>query len=98
MAYLAYQFPNENIKLFNGEWIREELENLPDDCFFITDFTKEKMFYFKRNNEIDTIPASALYFKTEDDVFVTNQKSYLNGLQYFIDGFDLMGIEKAIFS
>src|SRR5690554_2896935 len=98
MAYLAYQFPNENIKIFKGEWIKEEFKHLPNDCFFITDFTKNKMFYFSISHEVSTISSSNLHFKTEDDVFVAHQKAYLNGLQYFIDGFDLMGIEKAIFS
>lgn len=98
MACLAYQFPNEEIKVFTGEWIEETLENLPDDCFFITDFTKEKMFYFQIGQTVDSIPESALSYKEADDVFVCNQKAYLNGLQYFIDGFELFGIEKAIFS
>lgn len=98
MACLAYQFPNETIKIFNGEWIEGELENLPDDCFFITDFTKDKMFYFKIGQEVDRIDLSKLTFKNEESVFVANQKAYLNGLQYFIDGFELFGIEKAIFS
>ena len=98
MGSLAYQFPNETIKIFTGEWIEEKLENLPDDCFFITDFTKEKMFYFKIEQEVSTIETSELTLNNEDDVFVSSHKAYLNGLQYFIDGFELFGIEKAIFS
>ncbi|HLW39312.1 MAG TPA: chorismate-binding protein [Brumimicrobium sp.] len=98
MGFLAHQFPNETIKIFTGEWIEEKLENLPDDCFFITDFTKEKMFYFKIEQEVSTIETSQLNFNSEDDVFVSSHKAYLNGLQYFIDGFELFGIEKAIFS
>jgi isochorismate synthase len=98
MACLAYQFPNETTKIFKGEWIEEKLENLPDDCFFITDFTKDKMFYFKIEQEVSRIDSSLLTFNHEDHVFVSNQKAYLNGLQYFIDGFELFGIEKAIFS
>ncbi|HZH85740.1 MAG TPA: chorismate-binding protein [Brumimicrobium sp.] len=98
MACLAYQFPNETIKIFNGEWIEEKLENLPEDCFFITDFTKDKLFYFKIEQEVSSIETAELNFKDEDHVFVSNQKAYLNGLQYFIDGFELFGIEKAIFS
>src|SRR5690554_4086772 len=78
MACLAYQFPNEEIKVFTGEWIEETLENLPDDCFFITDFTKEKMFYFQIGQTVDSIPESALSYKEADDVFVCNQKAYLN--------------------
>lgn len=98
MACLAYQFPNETIKIFNGEWREEKLENLPEDSFFITDFTKDKMFYFKIEQEVSSIATAELNFKSEADVFVANQKAYLNGLQYFIDGFEMLGIEKAIFS
>lgn len=98
MAYLAYQFPNEELKYFNGAWHEKNLEELPEDCFFITDFTKEKTFYFIEEKEISSFSNSDLFIKHEDDVFVANEKAYLNGLQYFIDGFEMFDIEKAIFS
>ena len=98
MAFLAYQFPNKTVKMFSGEWKEGSLENLPEDCFFITDFTKDKVFYFVQEKEVNTVLNSDLTFNTEDDIFVANEKAYLNGLQYFIDGFEMFGIQKAIFS
>lgn len=98
MAYLAYQFPNEGLKYFKGSWHEKKLEELPENCFFITDFTKEKTFYFKEEQEVSDFSNSDLFFNQEDEVFVANEKAYLNGLQYFIDGFEMFGIEKAIFS
>lgn len=98
MAFLAYQLPNEEAKMIKGEWIVSELEHLPEDCFFITDFVKSKVFYFKEEQEVSSFSNSDLSFNNEDDVFVANEKAYLNGLQYFIDGFEMFGIEKAIFS
>lgn len=98
MAYLAYQFPNETVKMYKGEWREEKLENLPDNCFFITDFTKKKTFYFITEQEVSSFSNTDLFFNNEDAVFVANEKAYLNGLQYFMDGFEMFGIEKAIFS
>ena len=98
MAFLAYQFPNETAKIFKGEWLAATLENLPEDCFFITDFTKNKAFYFKAEQKVSTFLNSDLSFNNKEDVFVANEKAYLNGLQYFIDGFEMVGVEKAVFS
>jgi len=98
MAYLAYQFPNEELKRLKGNWKESSIEELPEDCFFITDFTKDKTFYFIEEMEVNAFSNADLFFNHEDSVFVANEKAYLNGLQYFIDGFDMFGIEKAIFS
>ena len=98
MAFLAYQFPNEMVRSYKGEWIASELEALPEDCFFITDFTKDQVFYFKEEQELISFSNSDLYFNNEEDIFIANEKAYLNGLQYFIDGFEMSGIQKAIFS
>lgn len=98
MAILAYQFPNEKMQKLKGKWIESNLESLPEDCFFITDFTKEKTFYFEVGQEVSAISNSDLFLNSEDVVFVANEKAYLNGLQYFIDGFEMFGIQKAIFS
>ncbi|RYM34858.1 hypothetical protein ERX46_05640 [Brumimicrobium glaciale] len=98
MACLAYQFPNGTAKMYKGKWVEKGLEKLPDDCFFITDFTKKKSFYFEIDQEISSFSNADLTFNNEDNIFVANEKAYLNGLQYFIDGFEMFGIQKAIFS
>ncbi|PWH86652.1 chorismate-binding protein [Brumimicrobium oceani] len=98
MACLAYQLPNEELKIYKGIWVESDLERLPEHCFFITDFTKKKVFYFEENETTDSFSNADLVFNKEDSVFVANEKAYLNGLQYFIDGFEMFGIQKAIFS
>ncbi|WP_107039206.1 chorismate-binding protein [Brumimicrobium mesophilum] len=98
MAYLTYQFPNEEVKILKGSWREKSFEDLPENCFFITDFIKEKSFYFIEEEEVSAFSNADLFFNKEDDVFIANEKAYLNGLQYFIDGFEMFGIEKAIFS
>lgn len=98
MSILAYQFPNESVKIYKGIWKREALSNLPDNHFFITDFTKEKMFYFVIEEELSTLSHEMLTFNNDDDVFSVNGRNYMNGLQYFLDGFEESGIEKAIYS
>jgi isochorismate synthase len=98
MGFLAYQFPDETLKMFNGDWIESKLERLPDNCFFISDFTKNKVFYFEKEQEVGRFNNHDLFFNHEDVVFVANEKAYLNGLQYFIDGFEMFDIQKAIFS
>lgn len=98
MSILAYQFPNEEIKIFKGTWKKEILANLPEDHFFITDFTKENIYYFEVNEEIYSFSNESLSINDDDMVFSVNGRYYLNGLQYFLDGFESSEIEKAIYS
>lgn len=98
MAILAYQFPGEGINIFKGKWIEKNLKDLPSDCFFITDFIKNKTFYFIEEETIAHFRNTELFFNKEDAVFVASGKAYLNGLQWFIDGFEENGISKAIYS
>lgn len=98
MGFLAHQFPNEEIQYFEGSWIASTLDQIPESCFFITDFTKDKVYYFKEHNTLENLSNIDFSFSHDDEIFVANEKAYLNGLQYFIDGFELFGIEKAIFS
>ncbi|MFA5574357.1 MAG: chorismate-binding protein [Brumimicrobium sp.] len=97
MGCLIYQLPNQEIKSFQGNWISSSLKNLPDDVFFITDFTKEEVFYFEgiSKGNIDDLVLSS---NADEEVFAVDGRYYLNGLQHFIDGFDDYGIEKAIYS
>jgi len=98
MSILAYQFPNKEIKIFKGIWKKDVLNNLPEDHFFITDFTKENMYYFKAEEEISSFSNEMLSVKNDDEVFSVSGRHYLNGLQYFLDGFEESDIEKAIYS
>lgn len=98
MGFLAYQFPGKSVKMAQGTWKNETLANLPEDCFFITDFTTEKSFYFVEQETVNTIRTENLSFNANNSVFAMDGKSYLNGLQFFIDGFDNVGIKKAVYS
>lgn len=98
MGYLVHQFPDEETKAFAGRWVESDLSSLPEDCFFITDFEKSKCFYFVVEDEISLDQIDSCNFNAEDDVFVASEKAYLNGLQYFIDGFEAFDIQKAIYS
>src|SRR5690554_1150251 len=98
MGYLVHQFPDEETKAFAGRWVESDLSSLPEDCFFITDFEKSKCFYFVVEDEISLDQIDSCSFNAEDDVFVASEKAYLNGLQYFIDGFEAFDIQKAIYS
>src|SRR5690625_2685928 len=98
MSILAYQFPNEVIKIFKGTWKKEILADLPEDHFFIIDFTKENIYYFEVNEEIYSFSNESLSINDDDMVFSVNGRYYLNGLQYFLDGFESSEIEKAIYS
>ncbi|PKR81088.1 hypothetical protein CW751_05760 [Brumimicrobium salinarum] len=98
MAVLAYQFPDGDIKKMSGRWVKSSIEDLPLDHFFISNFTKSEVFYFVAEQVIEKIVNQSLYFNSSDSIFVVHPKAYLNGLQYFIDGFEHEGIQKAIFS
>lgn len=98
MEYLAIQFPNKEAKIYKGEWQQVELSNLPENHFFITDFTKELVYFFVISEEVLGFSNQDLTFREDDEVFVVNGRYYLNGLQFFIDGFEDNDIEKAIYS
>ncbi|HTO38696.1 MAG TPA: chorismate-binding protein [Brumimicrobium sp.] len=98
MAILAIQFPNEELKIYEGKWHAEKLENLKDDHFFITDFTKDKMYFFEKEKEIDVFTDENLSFNDDGSVFFVNGRYYLQGLEIFIDYFQENDIQKAIYS
>lgn len=98
MGFLAYQFPNEESKILKGKWVSGDLKLLPDEVFFITDFTKDKMFYFVVEQEVSGFSNEELTYNEDDSVFVVDGRFYINGLQFFVDGFEDHGIEKAIYS
>lgn len=94
----AYRFPSKEICLFKGNWVKETMNCLPKDCFFVSDFTSGHVFYLKNEETVASFSQEDFFFKDEEDVFVSDPKSYLNGLQFFIDGFEREGIQKAIYS
>lgn len=98
MGFLAYQFPNQELKLFKGKWGSGVVEELPTNAFFITDFTKDKMYYFIEEQEVEGFENEELTFEEDDSVFEVNGRFYINGLQFFVDGFEDHNIEKAIYS
>lgn len=98
MGYLIYQEPGGNIEKWEGVWHNKSLETMPESAFFITDFTLGKSYFFEKMNRIDSLPNEGLSFYDDQDVFVVDGKHYLNGLQFFQDGFADEGIKKAIYS
>ncbi len=98
MGLLAHQFPGEEIKILKGKWKKENLQHLPETCFFVSDFTKEKSFHFIEDKAIGGFSNNELNFNSNDSVFFASGKAYLNGLQWFIDGFEANKIQKAIYS
>lgn len=98
MAFLAYQFPDGELEIFKGKWLKEDLNNLPEECFFVSTFTKEETFYFVEDSEVTEFEDENLSFNSEDDLFFVNGRAYLRGLEGFIGGFEPNGIQKAIYS
>ncbi|MCO5267982.1 MAG: chorismate-binding protein [Brumimicrobium sp.] len=98
MGILAYQFPNQTLKIFQGNWKRSSLDELPKDTFFVSSFTKDEVYYFEMTGEIESIPSKELTLGSKNDIFIVNDKSYLFGLEHFKFGFEPVGISKAIYS
>lgn len=98
IGFLAYQFPGKEKVISIGSWKKTTMLDIPEDHFFISDFQKERCFYFHPENTSINENLVEFFTNTIDDVFVANRNSYLNGLNVFIHEFEPRGIEKAVFS
>lgn len=97
-GFLAYKFPGEDEVIQSGSWDKTTMEELPEDRFFITAYEKHLFYSFNASNTSIEEDKLIFHYNTMNDVFVVNNKAYLNGLDVFINEFEARGIEKAVFS
>jgi isochorismate synthase len=97
-GFLAYKFPGEEDVIRSGAWDKTTMEELPEDRFFLTAFEKHLVYSFSASNASIEEDKLMFSYNTMNDVFIANDKAYLNGLDVFVNEFDARGIEKAVFS
>tara|TARA_B100000508_G_scaffold141093_1_gene146652 strand:- start:176229 stop:177209 length:981 start_codon:yes stop_codon:yes gene_type:complete len=97
-GFLAYKFPGSEKVVKSGKWEKTSMQELPEDHFFLTDFSKRNCYSFFPSNASTDMDKQTLFYNTMNDVFVANRNAYLNGLDVFIHEFEPRGIEKAVFS
>lgn len=96
--YLAYQFPNDEIKVFTGLWKSCMFSELPKTCFFVSDFSKEDIFYFEVKNEISLNAINSSDFSFSKSLNSISENQYKAQLENFKNQFESSKIDKAIFS
>lgn len=95
---LAYQEPGEKPKYSSGEWVSTKFNETPTNHFFITDFVKQKCFYFQKEKTLNKEEEFLFSFENEDTITTLKKEKYLTNLSDFQLEMNSQGIEKAIFS
>lgn len=100
MGVLAYKFPDEPPKYFEGEWKRASLSSISENEFFITDFQKSEVFTFDLTHQATLLdfPNEEHFFYIDEIPFAIQQEEYLRDLDQFKKQMSSLGIEKAIYS
>lgn len=93
-SILYYQEPNSEAVYYTGEWQAAQFNNLPQDCFFISNHDNSEAYYFQENQQIDE---DKLHLSTYKIPFIS-QTEYLKILSDFQSEFKSKAVEKAIFS
>lgn len=98
-----HRFPGEPLRCFKGQWIECDLNNLPNDVFFTTDFLKQNVYYFKGEvcaSISNDVIATFIEDHTSESIgFIDVDKdSYVNAVTDFKADFLHNKVEKAIFS
>jgi isochorismate synthase len=99
--FLIHRFPGEKLKTYVGEWFLCAINDLPEEVFFVSDFSKNNCFYFlpSCDSEFSSSKVTELLNLYEDSKRnVIDKNTYISILEEFKSSFVNYGVEKAIFS
>ncbi len=98
--FLAYSSPSGKKVLAKGIWKETTFSLLKENHFFVTDFLKEKTFYFEKEDKLNDISEIDNFEipSTKESLFTISMEEYLQQLNNFIEGFSKNEIKKAVFS
>jgi isochorismate synthase len=93
-SILYYQEPNTAAVLNTGKWLASPFNELPQDCFFISNHDSSAAYYFQKNQQIES---DQLHISAAHIPFIS-ETEYLSTLSDFQSDFKRKSVEKAIFS
>lgn len=96
---LTYQFPDSGeLVCARGTWVKCDLQQLPEDCFFVTSFDKSAVYYFDKTNDLQLSEVGEFIHLQSSTVPVLSKEEYLDVCHQFQADFDNFGVQKAILS
>lgn len=96
---LIYQLPGTNNLIgARGNWVNCSLNELPEDCFFLTHFDQSSAYFFDEVGPIDLDDCERLLHFNEGSSSMLSKEEYLKVFRDFQDDFEVEGVQKAILS
>lgn len=96
---LIYQFPgSKELVCARGNWIKCDLHQLPEDCFFITSFDKSTVYFFDKTTDLQLSDIKDYVYLQPATTSVIAKEEYLDVCKRFQADFDQFGVKKAILS
>lgn len=96
---LICQLPDSNNLLgAHGRWVKCSLNELPENCFFLTHFDQSSAYFFDEIGPIDMEECERLLHFNDGSSSMLSKEEYLKVFHDFQDDFEAKGVQKAILS